>query len=301
MSAPQTIQSTPPSQESAPNGDLAAFNFVQSLAAELSSGRIEFPSFPDIALRVRKALADEYVRPEVVVRVVSSEPALAARLLNIANSAALNFSGRPVTDLRTALARLGFNMVRSAAISFAMWQLKRTDSLKGFEKPLDALWRRSTEVAAMSFVVARRLTRISPDTALLAGLLHAVGDIYILARVRKHPELFADPANYQAIVRDWHSGIAKALLENWGIAEEVVSAVSDFEDLERSHDGPADLTDVLTVAHLLVSIQDSPESIDLNIQGVTACERMQLDRQACEELIQASAGEYTAMRQALGC
>jgi HD-like signal output (HDOD) protein len=280
---------------------LAAFNFVQSLAAELSTGRIEFPSFPDIALKVRKALANENVQPDVVVRIVSSEPALAARLLNIANSAALNFSGKPITDLRTALARLGFNMVRSAAISFAMWQLKRSESLKGFEKPLDVLWRRSTEVAAMSFVVARRLTRVSPDTALLAGLLHAVGETYILARVRQHPALFADPTNYQIVVRDWHSGIAKALLETWGIADEVVSAVSDFEDLERAHSGAPDLTDVLTVAHLLVANQGSPETIELSIQGVAACERMRLDKSACAELIEASAGEFAAMRQALGC
>lgn len=301
MPASHAAQTPPRSQESAANGDLAAFNFVQSLAAELSSGRIDFPSFPDIALRVRQALANEDVRPDVVVRVVSSEPALAARLLNIANSAALNFTGKPVTDLRTALARLGFNMVRSAAISFAMWQLKRSESLKGFEKPLDALWRRSTEVAAMSYVVARRFTRVSPDTALLAGLLHAVGETYILARVRQHPALFADPTNYQNVVNNWHSGIAKALLETWGIAEEVVTAVSEFEDLERAQSGPPDLTDVLTVSHLLITNQSSPETIELSIQGVAACQRMNLSAEACAELIQASAGEYAAMRQALGC
>ncbi|HXS28090.1 MAG TPA: HDOD domain-containing protein [Steroidobacteraceae bacterium] len=277
-----------------------AFTFVQMLATELSSGKVDLPSFPDIAMKVRRALADENVSADRVVRVVSSEPALAARLLQIANSAALNFSGHAVTDLRTAVARLGFNMVRSAAIAFAMSQLKKVDELRGLEQPLDDLWRRSAAVAAMSHVVARRLTKVNPDTALLAGLLHGVGELYILTRAKQHPELFANPAAYQMVVRDWHSSIAKALLENWEMAEEVIVAVSDFENFDREHRGPADLTDALTVGFLIVSYQDHPDTIELNMQGVTACTRMQLDNAAYEKLIRESADEVTAMQQALG-
>ena len=65
------------------------------------------------------------------MRVVGSEPALAARLMQIANSAALNFTGKPITELRTAIARMGFNMVRSAAIAFAMSQLKKVGLAEG--------------------------------------------------------------------------------------------------------------------------------------------------------------------------
>jgi hypothetical protein len=74
-------------------GDPEAFAFVQALAAELSKGKVDLPSFPDIALKVRRVLADEEVSQEKVVRVVGSEPALAARLMQIANSAAINFTG----------------------------------------------------------------------------------------------------------------------------------------------------------------------------------------------------------------
>lgn len=279
--------------------DPTAFAFVQSLAGELSSGKVDLPSFPDIAMRVRNVLADDNVTPEKVVRVVSSEPALAARLMQMANSAALNFSGRAVTDLRTAVARMGFNMVRSAAIAFAMSQLKNVDALKGLEKPLDALWRRSASVAATSHVVARRLSKVNPDTALLAGLLHGVGELYILTRAKQHPQLLANAAVFQSIVRDWHSSIAKALLENWDIAEEVAAAVEAFEDYERDHRGPADLTDVLTVGYLVASYQGQPETIELNMQGVAACRRMHLDEDAYQKLISESADEIRAMQQAL--
>jgi HD-like signal output (HDOD) protein len=286
--------------DSAPVSDPEAFAFVQALAAELSTGKVELPSFPDIAMRVRQVLADETVTPDKVVRVVGSEPALAARLLQLANSAALNFSGKAVTDLRTAVNRMGFNMVRSAAIAFAMSQLKKVDALKGLEKPLDALWRRSAGVAAMSHAVARRLAKINPDTALLAGLLHGVGELYILTRTAKHPKLFSNEAVYHNIVRDWHSSIAKALLENWQISEEIVDAVANYEDIGRSHAGNTDLTDVLTVGFLMASYRDHPESVELNMQGVAACARMQLDRAGYDKLIQESGEEIDAMMAALG-
>jgi HD-like signal output (HDOD) protein len=280
--------------------DPEAFAFVQALAGELSTGKVELPSFPDIAMRVRQVLSDDNVSPDKVVRVVGSEPALAARLLQLANSAALNFSGKAVTDLRTAVARMGFNMVRSASIAFALSQLKKVDALKGLEKPLDELWRRSASVAAMSHAVARRLAKVNPDTAMLAGLLHGIGQLYILTRAAKHPKLFANEAVYHNIVRDWHSSIAKALLENWDMAEEIVEAVGNYEDIGRVHTGSTDLTDVLTVGYLIASYRDHPESIELNMEGVAACARMQLDRAGYDRLIQECGEEIAAIQAALG-
>jgi HD-like signal output (HDOD) protein len=280
--------------------DAEAFAFVQALASELSKGKVDLPSFPDIALRVRQVLADEDVSQEQVVRVVGSEPALAARLMQIANSAALNFTGKPINDLRTAINRMGHNMVRSAAIAFAMSQLKKVDSLKGLEKPLDDLWKSSAAVAAMSHAVAKRYSQVNPDTGMLAGLVHGIGKLYILTRSSKHPALFADQATYNQIVRDWHSPVAKALLENWDMAEEIVSAVSDYEDLERAHSGPVDLTDVLTVGNLLAAFKEHPESLEINMHDVAACKRMNIDRASYEKLIDESEHEIDALRQALG-
>jgi HD-like signal output (HDOD) protein len=277
----------------------AAFEFVQLLAQELSSGKVELPSFPDIAIKVRKVLADDNVNLDMVLRVVGSEPTLAARLLQIANSAALS-NGTPVRDLRNAVQRMGLNMVRGASIAFAMAQMKKAHDLKGLEEPMAALWQRCTAVAAMAHVVARRLTKVNPDTALLAGLLHGVGELYILTRANRHPDLFADRPAYDTIVRDWHVSVAQALLENWEIAEDIVKAVSEFEDLERRHTGPADLSDVLTVAHLMVSYQDYPESIELNMQGVSARHRMAMDGTSYSNLILESKDEIKELQQALG-
>jgi HD-like signal output (HDOD) protein len=294
------MTSTAPAQATSSVSQHDAFLFVQDLAAELSHGKIDLPSFPDIAMRVRRVLADPEVAAAQVVRVISSEPALAAQLLQMANSAAFRPSGKNLTDLRTAVARLGFNLVRSASLAFAMGQLKNVESLKGLEVPLNELWRRTAAVASMSYVVAKRLSDVNPDTALLAGLLHSIGRLYILTRASRHPALFSDLPSYHAILRDWSAPVSKALLESWGMPDEIVTAVSEFETLDREHHGRADLTDVLTLGSLLALYKNSPDSIELNLQGVSACERLKMDSEGFRRMIDESESEIAAIRQALG-
>lgn len=281
-------------------GEGGAFEFVQAMARELSSGRIELPSFPDVAIRVQRALADEQVRPDTIVRLIGSEPALAAWVLRMSNSAAMNVSGRQINDLRTAVTRLGFNVVRSAAVSFAMSQLTHARELKGLEQQLRDLWKRSTLVAAMSNVVAKKSAKVNPDTALLAGLLHGIGRLYLLTRARHFPAVFSDPASYGQIESDWHTNVAKAILENWEMSEEIVAAVHEHDQVGREHEGPADLTDVLLIGDRLASFHEWPESLELNLQGVHAVERLDLDRTRLERIIEESAAEIAALRQALG-
>lgn len=277
-----------------------AFAFVAELAGDLSRGSVELPSFPDIAMRVRQVLANDDVSIADVVRVVGSEPALAARMLAMANSAALGRTDKPIADLRAAVTRIGFNLVRSAAIAFAMAQLRRVDAFKDFREPLAAHWERSATVAAFSHVVARRHSRVNPDTALLAGLLHSVGKLYILARGTKHPRLFADPAAFHAIELDWHASIARAVLENWGLGEEIIDAVHDHEELDREHEGAADLTDVLAVAASLATFHAWPDTLELNLQSVKAAARMQLDRAAIDALVIEADQEVAMIKQTLG-
>ena len=82
------------------------------------------------------------------------------------------------------------------------------------------------QIAALCHVIARRFSSLNGDTALLTGLMHNVGRIYILTRASKFPSLAADPLTYKSIVRDWHTNVAKALLENWRVADEIVDAVA---------------------------------------------------------------------------
>lgn len=283
-----------------PDNGSVEFAFVAALARELSGGKIELPSFPDIAIRVRRVLQDEDVSADKLVRVVGADPSLSARLLQLANSAAVNPSGSRITDLRMAITRIGFNLVRSSSISLAMSQLASSKPLQSIKVPLQALWKHSAYVAAMANVVARRLTAVNPDAAALAGMVHGIGKLYIMVRAVEFPALFADPESYQRVEQLWHANIAKAVLESWELADDIVTAVHLHEDLEYSHEGEADLTDVLVIANLLISYREHPQSIELNLQGVTAASRMQLDVEAYKRLLVESASEIEALRAALG-
>ena len=277
-----------------------AFTFVQALAAELSGGKIELPGFPHIVMRVQRVLSDDKADASKIVRVIGSEPVLATQLLRMANSAALNPGSTPVTDLRAAVTRCGLDTVRSATIAFAMRQLREASMLRGLEMQLGVLWRRSVQVASLCYVVARRLTNVNADTALLAGLLQGVGRLYILTRASRHRSLFCDAAAYQAIEHDWHLSIAAALLENWGIADEIVQAVHESENLERESRGSACLTDVLVVGTLLAEVNGDPSALAAQVQCAKPLQRMRLDQEACERFLTESAHEVTALRDALG-
>jgi len=287
--------------EPAPQSQHAlAFEFVAALASELSSGKIDLPSFPDVAIRVRRALGDDHTSIDQIVRIVGSEPALAARLLKMSNSAALNRSGRQVTELRTAIARMGYNMVRSAAISFAMAQIRSSSGLKGLEKPLEELWRTSTYVAAFCYVLAKNHTSRNADEAFLTGLLHGVGRLYILTRTPRFPALLGDAASLDEIMNNWHANIAKAVLENWELNEELVQAVAEQDDVAREHEGPADISDILICANMMAAYIDHPEHLVLNMSGVRSFRMLGLDEGNSATILSESREEIEALRQALG-
>jgi HD-like signal output (HDOD) protein len=277
-----------------------AFEFVKALATELSNGTVGIPSFPEVTLRVQRVLSDEYANAERVVRVLGAEPALAARVLSVANSAALNPEGSAITNLRAAVIRVGFDMVRSAAMSFAMAQLGAAPQYKSLEKPMNRLWRRSVEVASLCRVIARRHRELSPDAALLAGLLHRVGHLYILTRAARHPKLFSDQAFFQSIIRDWHADITKALLETWRISDELVEAIHGYEDPDRIGRGPLALGDVLAVSDVVASLRDKPDLLEVKLNEWAPARRLGITRESIEQVLTDCNVEMTALRVALG-
>lgn len=279
----------------------ASFAFVQALATELSSGKVELPGFPDIVARVQHVLADDNCSTDRVVKVLGTEPILAGQLMSVANSAALNPSGKSITDLRTAVARVGLNTVCTATIAYAVKLLRTGAELKDISGQLNELWQRNVLVASIAYVLARKRTQVNPDTALLTGLLHGVGRLYIMTRAVRHPTLFANPSTYQLIERDWHLSIATALLENWEIAPEIISAVRDSEDYAREPRGAASLTDVLVAANMIVIHNGQPpEFLQARLQTVRAVARLELTREICESLLTESEEEIAALREVLG-
>jgi HD-like signal output (HDOD) protein len=280
--------------------ETASSAFVRELAASLSAGPIQLPSFPDVALRVQQVLADDAVSTEMVVRIVGAEPMLAARVVSLANSAAMNPSSHQVTDLRTAVSRMGFDSLRAAAVSFAMAQLGLRAEYASIEPQLIRHWRDSVGFASTASVVARRSQRMSADTALFAALVAGVGKVYMLTRACRHPQLLADALAYQTIVREWHISITRSLLASWHVAEEVIEAVQAYERRnEETRPGPP-LADVLACAALINRHHDAPVNLADSLAQSHAARRLGLAHAAPDAITADVAGELAKLNVALG-
>jgi HD-like signal output (HDOD) protein len=295
-----TVTFRPSMSNSQPQPDNTAFDFVRALAGELSQGHVNLPSFPEVAVRVRRVLSNADSTVEQVFRAVGSEPALAARLLRIANSATFNRNGRPVADLRGAINRLGHNTVRTATLSFAMAQIRENNKLAGLESVLVALWQRTTAVAAFAYVLARDRTRVNPDEAMLTGMMHAIGKLYLLIRAADHPGLFAGLERYNGMIGEWHPAIGKAIMENWEFPDAMSQAVGEQERDDRTDAVAPDLRDILAIAIVMAHQCANSDGLVLALQNSPAAHRLRLDAEETLNIIRDSLAEVTALSQALG-
>lgn len=208
-------QSVAPADAAPEEARGAALEFLSQLAAEVSSGTVNLPCFPEIVLRIRNALADPNTTLEKTVTIVGAEPRLAGRLLQTANSAAFNQTGKPVTDLRTAITRLGHQFVQSAAMAFAVQQMKDEKSLSSIARLLNDLWLDSIAAASICRDVARR-TKVDPEEAFLTGLLHGIGRLYIMVRAVGKLGALRNPKSFMIWYRN---GTHRSARPSWRIGD----------------------------------------------------------------------------------
>jgi HD-like signal output (HDOD) protein len=276
----------------------AALAFLQKLAAEVSEGSIDLPCFPDVVIRISTALADPNTTSDHVVTIVGAEPRLAARILQTANSAAFNSSGKPLTDLRSAITRLGHQMVHGTAMSYAMLQMKNEASLRSIVQPMTELWNKSIAVASISQIVAKR-TRLNVDEAFLTGLLHGIGNLYIMARAATQTTPLSDGHSWLDLLAGWQASIGKAVLESWGFAEEMCDAVGEQADYERRWKHEAGLTDVLIASILLAEALQSPEPHAVATEGVNVFLTVGVKAEDCDAVLAEAKKQIRLVHEAL--
>jgi HD-like signal output (HDOD) protein len=284
---------------STPEDRAAALQFLGGLAAEVSGGNVNLPCFPDVVIRIRKALADPDARLNETVKIVGAEPRLAARLLQAANSAAFNHSGKPLTDLRAAVTRLGQRAVQSSAMAFAVQQMRLAPALRTIAKPLNILWEESIAVASICQVIARR-THVSPDEAFLTGLLHGIGRLYIMVRAVGKSTRLNDAQFFLEMVESWHPAIGKAVLENWGFAEAMSDAVGLQGDYEHGGREP-DLADILVVSVVLALVLRQPGPRTVEMDGIASFQRLGLTGQDCAKVLKHAEHQLGSLHASLGC
>ena len=228
------------------------FRILADIARELA-GTVVFPTSFDAAMRLRKELQNPDLPTARIASIVGVEPLIATKLMHLAGSALYSPDGSPAKDLRAAISRLGVELVRTTALTIAMSQLMRSKDMEVFSDLTGILWNHTLTTAAAARILARTQTRINPDEALLAGLVHDLGAFYLLYRAAQYPELRAQPESVKGLIIEWHENIGVTLLNALGMSEAVVAASTDHDQLRSGPPAVYSLADIIYVGSLLDS------------------------------------------------
>ena len=227
------------------------FQMLEDIAHELSSDGVVFPTCFDAALHLRKELQNSDLPVTRIARIVALEPLIASRLMHLASSVLYSPDGTPAQDLQTAILRLGVEMVRTTALGIAMGQLLRSKDTALFRDFSQTLWDHSIKAAAATRLLARAFTRINPEQALLAGLVHDLGAFYMLYRAAQYEELRTRPETVKYIIVQWHESIGVSLLSALGLPEEIVNATIDHDQPRTIPESLRTLEDLVFVGNIL--------------------------------------------------
>jgi HD-like signal output (HDOD) protein len=277
----------------------ATGDFIAELEATLTGDGVELPSLPSVALSIREALARENADVGRITALIGSDPALAARLLKVANCALFHPGNKPIMDLRTAVMRLGFKMVRNLSMSIAAQQVFLGYSTRAIAPYVNEVWRHSIHVATLAHLLTTQTSDVSDEEAFLAGLLHEIGKLYILIRAQNHSDLFRDAHAFRAVLGDCQARIGAAIMRTWEFPEPLTNAVADHERSALECTKPVSLTDIVAVANHLAESFEAATDGNLLIETLPNFGALNLDRETIVWMISASATDAQFLQEAL--
>ncbi len=275
------------------------FKILEDIARDLSGDEISFPTFLDITFQVRTALKDPNLNVEQLAKLVGAEPLMSAKIIRMANSVALNPSGREIADVKSAIVRVGMEAVRTVSFAVAMEQLLKSKQMQVFEGLSKRLWEHTSHVAALCRVLARKLAKINGDEAMFAGLVHDLGVFYLLSRAANFPEFVQDKPELYGLLVGWHDNIGHALLSALGQPESILVAVQEHET-DREVTEVKTLSDVLYVANKIANRSSSWRDPVYGLEVDTSMLDDLFDAETLAEIVEESEEEILSLKQALG-
>jgi putative nucleotidyltransferase with HDIG domain len=227
------------------------------------------PTLSPIAQRVLRLGSAAEADLSDIVRIIQSDPALTGRVLSMCQRAEHGLGDR-ITTVERAVVMLGFEAVRAAILSVAVYdamshaaQLESREGETGFRH--EGFWRHCVSTACAADAIARGHKRlgVSPDEAFVAGLLHDLGKLALelvlprtygkVMRLAEERGLSAGAAAQRVIGIDHHTA-GKRLAEHWNLPLAIQDAMwlygqppEGVSDLKN-----APLVGVVSAAHRLV-------------------------------------------------
>ena len=246
---------------------------TESIIDDLENDRLPLPTLPEVAIRVRETADDHNASIQDVAKIIETDAALSARIVQVGNSA-LYQGLSPAETVQAATMRMGLDTVRTLATSLVMKQLfQATHPVIDFH--LRKAWKQSTDVAAISAIIAKTVPGLESDSALLAGLTHCIGLSPILVKAEGDSELLKDAEKLEQMLLELYPLVGGKILENWGFSNALVKVPSEHLKVDRAGtEGTADYVDIVQVA-LIQSLDDEKHPLSgIDLTTVSAFERL---------------------------
>ncbi|HBK47578.1 MAG TPA: hypothetical protein DDZ67_14320 [Xanthomonadaceae bacterium] len=218
-------------------------------------GRIEkLPSPPHVYISLMHALEqDDDSDAEDIAKLIAGDPAIAAKVLQLCNSAFFS-GGRTITDLRTAVTRLGISTLRNLVLASEVFAVQ---ALSPAER--SAMQRRAL---LSSRIASKVLPASSAELGATAALLAHIGLLLPGVRDEREP---AQPGDD----RPGHTEAGAYLLGLWGLPMPIIEAVAFHRHPQRSSLRSFWVTGAVHVAMALASGEQVDEEY-LSKVGVIA-------------------------------
>jgi len=214
------------------------------LLEAIKNDGLVLPTMPEVALRLREVVQDEHSDVKSIAKVIGNDAALTARIIRIANSPLVR-GFQTVEDLQMAVSRMGLEYTANLAIGIAMEQLFQATS-DAVDARMRKTWAHSTDVASLSHVLCIHFTDLKPDQATLAGLIHEIGKLPILAWADDQDW---DEETIDTVTEALHPEFGRMILEAWDFPEELLDVPLRYTQFDRFVEA-ADYVDVVMVANL---------------------------------------------------
>jgi HD-like signal output (HDOD) protein len=248
----------------------------QELITAIDNDDLVLPTLPEVALKVREAAEDPDIGIPQISKVIGNDAALTARIIKVVNSPLLR-TNKAINDLQMAVSRLGINYTCNLATGLAMEQMFQATS-DVVDRKMREVWNKSTEIAGICHVLCKHYTRLMPDQATLAGLVHQIGVLPILTYAEDHNELLSDSISLNHVIEQIHPLIGDKILRTWDFPEPIAMVPSQHLDFTRDS-AKVDYVDIVQVAILQSYLGSQHPYTQLDWSQIPAFHKLGLDPQ----------------------
>jgi len=228
---------------------------LAALVTSANAGEVIFPTTAELALKVQRVLDDPDCSVDELARLVQADPLLASKVVAVANSVIYNRSGQAVTNIKSAVSRIGFKTLRVLAASVVVRQMESMATTPEHSKLARKLWERTAHVAVLAHLIARKVTHQDPDSAFFAGIVHEVAGFYLIARAGAYPGLLeGEPGSLSAWAEGGAAQLGRAVLKRLAVPTAAMEAIEGLWDGYLAIP-PVSLGDTLLLASQLAPVE----------------------------------------------